>query len=44
MSQYALDAWIRSGMAATAARELAWFVVLVFIGIGYVIWRDSKKK
>lgn len=29
-------------MAAGAARELAWFVVLVFVIIGYVLWKDSR--
>ena len=42
MSQYAVDAWIRSGQAAGAARELLWFVVFVFVLIAYVLWRDSK--
>ena len=40
----AADAWIRSGMAADAAQELAWFVILVAIGIGIVLWRDSRNK
>ena len=35
--------WIDSGMAAAAARELTWFVVLVFIGIGVVLWNDARK-
>ena len=30
-------------MAAAAAQELAWFVVLVFIGIGVVLWNDARK-
>ena len=35
--------WINSGMAAAAARELVWFVVLVFIGIGVAIWMQKDK-
>lgn len=35
--------WVDSGAAAEAARGLAWFVVLVLIGIGVVLWMDSKK-
>lgn len=37
-----MDIWVRSGMAQEAARELLWFVVLILVGIGIVIWRDSK--
>ena len=37
-----MEVWIRSGMAAEAARDLAWFVILVVIGIGIMIWRDSR--
>ena len=33
--------WVQSGMAAQAAKELWWFVVLVYIGIGIAIWRDK---
>jgi hypothetical protein len=36
--------WYESGMAAEAARELVWFVVIVFVGIGLLIWRDIKKE
>jgi len=35
--------WIESGMAAQAAQELVWFVVIVFVGIGVVIWLDMRK-
>jgi hypothetical protein len=34
--------WIESGMAAQAAQELVWFVVLVVVGIGVVIWFDMR--
>lgn len=34
------DWWVNSGMAAQAAQELVWFVVLVFVGIGIAIWRN----
>ena len=34
--------WIESGMAAQAAQELMWFVVLVVVGIGVVIWFDMR--
>jgi hypothetical protein len=36
--------WIESGMASEAAHELLWFVVLVFVGIGVLIWHDIKKE
>jgi hypothetical protein len=36
--------WVESGAAAQAAQELVWFVVLVFIGIGVVIWHDIRKE
>lgn len=42
MSQYAIDAWVRSGQAATAARSLMWFVIIAFVVIAYVLWKDSK--
>jgi hypothetical protein len=29
-------------MAAQAAQELMWFVVLVVVGIGVVIWFDMR--
>ena len=35
--------WVNSGMAAAAARELVWFVVFVFIGIGVAIWMQKDK-
>ena len=36
--------WIESGMASQAAHELVWFVVVVFVGLGVVIWLDIKKE
>lgn len=36
--------WIDSGMAAQAARDLVWFVVLVFVGIGALWWHDCRKE
>ena len=36
--------WYDSGMAAQAAQELVWFVVIVFVGIGLLIWRDIRKE
>jgi len=36
--------WYESGAAAQAAQELVWFVVLVFVGIGVVIWHDIRKE
>jgi UDP-N-acetylmuramyl pentapeptide phosphotransferase/UDP-N-acetylglucosamine-1-phosphate transferase len=38
------DWWVSSGLAADAAQELAWFVILVFIGIGVVMWLDMRKE
>lgn len=38
----ATEVWIRSGMAADAAQDLAWFVILIMVGIGVMIWRDSR--
>ena len=35
--------WNESGAAAQAAQELVWFVVLVIVGIGVVIWLDMRK-
>jgi len=36
--------WVDSGMAAQAAQELVWFVVIVVVGIGVMAWRDMKKE
>lgn len=36
--------WINSGMAQESARDLAWFVVIMFIVIGYLLYRDFKKE
>jgi hypothetical protein len=36
--------WYESGAAAQAAQELAWFVILVVVGIGVVIWRDIRNE
>ena len=36
--------WYESGMAAQAAQELVWFVVIVVVGIGVMAWRDMKKE
>ncbi len=38
------DWWISSGLAADAAQELAWFVILVLVGIGVVMWLDMRKE
>ena len=35
--------WYESGMAAEAAQGLVWFVVIVFVGIGLLIWNDIRK-
>ena len=37
------DWWIQSGLAAEAARELLWFVVLVFVAAGIGMWREMQK-
>lgn len=42
ISSYVVDAWVRSGQAAEAAKELAWFVAIVFIVIGLLAWRGDK--
>ena len=34
--------WVDSGMASQAAHELMWFVVIVVVGIGVVIWLDMR--
>ena len=36
--------WYESGMAAQAAQELVWFVVIVVVGIGVMAWRDMRKE
>jgi len=36
--------WYDSGLAAQAAHELVWFVVIVVVGIGIMAWRDMKKE
>lgn len=36
--------WIESGMAAEAARDLVWFVILVFVVIGVALWVEIKKE
>lgn len=38
------DWWIKSGYAAQAAQELVWFVVIVFVVIGIVLWRDCRSE
>jgi len=38
----AADAWVRSGQAAEAARELGWFVFIVLVLIIYLAWKDTK--
>lgn len=42
MSRY--QWWVDSGMAAEAAQGLAWFVLIVFVGIGVVMWLDMRKE
>ncbi|WJZ48097.1 hypothetical protein [Phage DSL-LC04] len=42
ISPYVVEAWVRSGQAAEAAQELAWFVAIVFIVIGLLAWRGDK--
>lgn len=36
--------WYESGQAAEAAQELVWFVVIVFVGVGVIIWFNDRKK
>ena len=36
--------WYESGLAAEAAQGLAWFVLIVFVGIGVVMWLDMRKE
>lgn len=38
------DWWVSSGLAADAAQGLAWFVLIVFVGIGVVMWLDMRKE
>lgn len=38
----AAETWVRTGQAAASAQELSWFVILIVIMIGYLIWRDMK--
>ena len=35
--------WVDSGMAAQAAQELIWFVVIVFVVIGLMMWKDIRE-
>ena len=37
------DWWVSSGLAADAAQGLAWFVLIVFIGIGVVMWDSTSR-
>ncbi len=37
-----LQWWIDSGMAASAAREIVWFVVIMFLIGAYAIWRSER--
>lgn len=36
--------WVQSGVAEQSARSVAWFVVIVFIGIAFVMWRDVRSE
>ena len=36
--------WINSGMAQEAARDLAWFVVVVLVVIGVGMYRTMKRE
>ncbi len=36
--------WYESGLAAQAAQELVWFVVIVFVGIGLLAWWDMRSE
>lgn len=36
--------WIQSGEAAQAARDLVWFVVVLFVVIGVGMWRTHKRE
>ena len=35
--------WVDSGQAAQAAQELIWFVVIVFVVIGLMMWKDIRE-
>ena len=37
-----LQWWVDSGLAAQAAHELVWFVVIVFVVGAYLIWRSER--
>lgn len=37
-----LQWWVDSGLAAQAAQELVWFVVIMFVVGAYVIWRSER--
>lgn len=37
-----LQWWVDSGLAAQAAQELVWFVVIVFAVGAYLIWRSER--
>jgi hypothetical protein len=34
--------WIESGAASQAAHEFMWFVLIVVVGVGVVIWLDMR--
>jgi hypothetical protein len=35
--------WYESGQAAEAAQGLVWFVVIVFVGVGVILWLNDRK-
>lgn len=37
------DWWVNSGQAASAAESLMWFVLIVFVVIGVMMWLDMRK-
>ena len=37
-----LQWWVDSGLAAQAAQELVWFVVVLFVVGAYLIWRSER--
>lgn len=41
ISPHAMDLWVRSGQAASAAQEIAWIVFIIFVVIGVMIWRSK---